>query len=493
MTTQKKNSRLSARAILCQVLGMLMALTVALPSAAGDARTVYAEAVDSVVSIHVDRPRADAFGSGVVVGKNVVVTNCHVIEGHTAIQVKQSADAESQDGFLMDAVDVFGDEEGDVCLLFVEELSVSPAPPVVKLGAARALEIGEKVYAIGAPKEYELSLTGGIVSQLWYRQFDAGITAPEIQTDADILGGSSGGGLFNEDGELVGITTATDVGRIDRTELTFAMPVELVAELLARGSLEVKDGRVAAALAAALRHHAGVGNVQAQFDLGWFYHNIDADNKIARYQLTDGERWLVDSSPDLFNRLANMKAAEWYTHAAEQGHVNAQYNLADMYDRGVGVDESGDKIAAAHWFEQVVNAEHYELSPFAARHLGWYHENGQVEIEHGEDATPEEKAAAAEEYTDYLFDTAARGFLALAENGELDSEGQYYLAELHKEGKGVEQSDREAYIWFFISAENGDEDAAKEVAEMREEYDADDLRDAEADAKKRMEEMNSEE
>ena len=491
MTTQKKNSRLSVRAILCQMLGMLMALTVALPSAAGDAKSVYAESVGSIVSIHVDKPRYEGFsGSGVVIGKNVVATNCHVIEAHTAIRVKQAADAEAQEGFFMDAHYAFGDEEGDVCLLFVAGLSAPPAPPIVKLGAADALERGQRVYAIGAPAEHELSITGGIVSQLRDWPFDAGIVAPQIQTDTDILGGSSGGGLFNEDGELVGITTSTNISE-DKTELSFAMPVELVAELLAQGSVEVKDGVVAAALADALRHHAGVGNVQAQFDLGWFYDNVDVSGEVARYQLTDGERWLVDSSPDLFNRLVDMKAVEWYTHAAEQGHAIAQYNLAFMYHDGTGAGE--DKSTAAHWFERVVNAERYGLSPFAARHLGWLYDNGQVEIEHGEVATAKEKAAATEEYTGYLFDTAARGFLALAENGELDSEGQYYLAELHKEGKGVEQSDREAYIWFFISAENGDEDAAKEVAEMREEYDADDLRDAEADAKKRMEEMNSEE
>ena len=486
MTTQKKNSRLSARAILCQMLGMLMALTVALPSAAGDARTVYAEAVDSVVSIHVDKPRDDSFGSGVVIGKNVVATNCHVIEAHTAIQVKRAVG-----GYFMDARYVFGDEEGDVCLLFVEELSVSPAPPIVKLGAAHALEIGGRVYAIGAPAAFESSITGGIVSQLWNRQFDAGITAPEIQTDADILGGSSGGGLFNEDGELVGITTFTiPDGR--QTELTFAMPVELVAELLARGSLEIKDGNVAAALADALRHHAGVGNVRAQFDLGWFYTNIDADDETARYQLTDGERWLVGSSPDLFNRLVDMKAVEWYTHAAEQGHPNAQYNLAEMYDNGVGVEKSGDKTAAAYWFQQVIETdEHYGLWPFAARRLGQYYENGQVEIAHGEGATTEEKAAAVEEKVAEYFGIAADGFFQFAKQG--DAESQYYLAELYKKGKGVEQNDREAYIWFFISAENGDEDAAKEVEKMREEYDADDLRDAESDAKARMEEMNSEE
>ena len=502
MTTQKKNSRLSARAILCQVLGMLMALTVALPTAAGDAKSVHDEVKNSVVAVYDGKEEAD-LGSGVIVGEGIVVTNFHVIEGvsKTDIQIWKSADEHGTDWYYVEAEIAWCEERQDLCLLYAPDVLDTPNAKIATMGEANLLSIGEEVYTFGNPDRFELSMTRGIVSKLNYDlrkfpewEFDFGfINAPIVQTDADILAGSSGGGLFNEDGELIGITTFTkDPGRdIDKTELSFAMPVELVAELLAQGSVRAKDGDVAAALVDALRHHAGVGNVRAQFDLGWFYDQIDADNETARYQLTDGERWLVGSSPDLFNRLVDMKAVEWYTHAAEQGHLVAQYNLAISYDEGTGADEN--KTAAARWFERVVNAEHYGLSPFAAWHLGWLYDNGQVEIEHGEVATAKEKAAATEEYTGYLFDKAAGGFLALAEIGELDSDGQYYLAELYKEGKGVEKSNYEAYIWFFIAAENGDEDAAAEVEKMRREFDADGIREAEAEAKEKMEEMNSEE
>ena len=486
MTTQKKNSRLSARAILCQVLGMLMALTVALPSAAGDAKSVFAETVNSIVFVNADLPGTSGeanIGSGVVVGKNVVVTNCHVIEGHTAIQVRQAADTEAREGYFLNAEYVYGNEEWDVCLLFVKELSSPPAAPVVKLGTTTSLEVGEQVYAIGAPHELELSLTGGIVSQLREQLFEGaygGIVAPEIQADALTAPGSSGGGLFNADGELIGITTSGPEGV---ESITFSRPVELVAGLLALGSLEVGERRVAAALADALRHHAQAGHMLAQFDLGWLYESIDESDEVSSYQLTDGERWLANSSEGMFRRVADMKAAEWYKRAAEQGHTNAQYNLAVSYDNGVGASD-GDKTQAAEWYSIVADKDASSeqdlyYSALSARTLG-------VLLEGGEGGIKQDAEAAAER-----FEQAMEEFLWLAKRK--DSAAQYHLGETYKEGIGVEQDDRQAYVWFFVAAQNGDEDAAKIVDEMRAEYDADGIREAEADAEAWLKEFNPEE
>ena len=58
------------------------------------------------------------------------------------------------------------DAERDLCLLFVSELSKPPAAPLVRMGAAKSLSVGEEVYAVGAPKGLELSLSRGVVSQL---------------------------------------------------------------------------------------------------------------------------------------------------------------------------------------------------------------------------------------------------------------------------------------------------------------------------------------
>ena len=79
-------------------------------------------------------------------------------------------------------------------------------------GAARQaadLKVGDPVYAVGAPLGLELSLSEGIVAQL------RGGPPPLIQTTAAISPGSSGGGLFDRDGRLVGLTTFLP-GEVDR-------------------------------------------------------------------------------------------------------------------------------------------------------------------------------------------------------------------------------------------------------------------------------------
>jgi tetratricopeptide (TPR) repeat protein len=96
--------------------------------------------------------------------------------------------------------------------------------------------VGEPVYAVGAPQGLELSLSEGIVSQL------RGGPPPLIQTTVAISGGSSGGGLFNAEAELVGITTFY---LKDAQSLNFALPVEWIAEVAGRKTPErgaiVKD------------------------------------------------------------------------------------------------------------------------------------------------------------------------------------------------------------------------------------------------------------
>ena len=105
-------------------------------------------------------------GSGVVVGEYEVVTNCHVLEKATNVAVRQAADWSGNESYRMTASMLVRNEDRDLCLLFVEELPVPPAATVVRVGAAKALAVGEEVYAVGAPAGLELSLSRGIVSQL---------------------------------------------------------------------------------------------------------------------------------------------------------------------------------------------------------------------------------------------------------------------------------------------------------------------------------------
>ena len=169
-----------------------------------------------------------ALGSGVVVSKSHVATNCHVISGARQIAVRQAADAHARVTHRMMAKLTAQYPERDLCLLFVAGLSNSPALVPVPLGSARDASIGDEVYAIGAVQGLDLSLSRGIVSRL--RSSDGKNAAPVIQTDAAVLSGFSGGGLFDRQGKLIGIMTfkpsSSGAGGLSR-----AIPVEWVNEL----------------------------------------------------------------------------------------------------------------------------------------------------------------------------------------------------------------------------------------------------------------------
>jgi hypothetical protein len=111
------------------------------------------------------------------------------------------------------------DGEHDLCKLRVEHLSAK----AVTIRASSTVEVGERVYAVGAPEGLELSLSDGLVSGI--RDLD---TTRIIQTTAAISHGSSGGGLFDGHGKLVGITSFF---ANDGQNLNFAIPTEWIASL----------------------------------------------------------------------------------------------------------------------------------------------------------------------------------------------------------------------------------------------------------------------
>ena len=200
-------------------------MAVSLVAHSKSAKEVFAEVSGGIVVVIAMNAIGEEIGqgSGVVVSKNVVATNCHVISTAKEIAVRQAADARGYATYRMIAGSTAQNGARDLCLLHVEELSVPPAATPVALGSARDVSIGEEVYALGAPHGLELSLSRGVVSQL--RGEGGKRVAPIIQTDAAISPGSSGGGLFDENGKLIGITTFKASGA--STEgLSFALPVE---------------------------------------------------------------------------------------------------------------------------------------------------------------------------------------------------------------------------------------------------------------------------
>lgn len=174
---------------------------------------VFDKVKDSVVVVKTLNEEGDAIsqGSGVLLPSGKIATNCHVVKNGVRFQVGRGQN-------LAPATFFAGDEDKDICLLQADKITGTPT----QLGTAATLKVGEAVYAIGAPKGLELSLSDGIVSAL------RGGMPPLIQTTAAISPGSSGGGLFDSEGRLVGLTTLyIDDGQ----SLNFAMPVEWLNDI----------------------------------------------------------------------------------------------------------------------------------------------------------------------------------------------------------------------------------------------------------------------
>lgn len=184
---------------------------------------VFEKASPSIVVINgIDAAgRQVAQGSGVVVAHEQVITNCHVLKKARTILAKSGTTKYMAKLLLPDV-------ERDLCLLEVKGLTA----PVAPASSMQAIKIGQKVYSIGAPRGLELSLTDGLVSSI--RELKNNRL---IQTSTPISPGSSGGGLFDDQARLVGITT---MSLRDSQNLNFAIPVDYLKELPERGKANIE-------------------------------------------------------------------------------------------------------------------------------------------------------------------------------------------------------------------------------------------------------------
>ena len=175
---------------------------------------VFRKASPAIVTI----TTPDTFGSGVLIdAAGVIATNLHVIRGAEKAIVRLAS------GEVYESVAIVGtDPQKDLALVKIDGVAF----PFAEIGNSDEAPIGQAVYAIGAPKGLELTMSEGIVSGR--RESPAGYRL--IQTSAALSSGSSGGGLFDDGGRLIGITTS----KLDDGEnLNFAIPVNYVREIRA--------------------------------------------------------------------------------------------------------------------------------------------------------------------------------------------------------------------------------------------------------------------
>jgi serine protease Do len=239
---------LPTAACLCAALGLLVVAAFAQPGSGPDSRPAPADGnrrrtpvVDavrrvraSVVNIHSERTvqgpaseelfalapsqnRINGMGTGIVIDqRGFIITNQHVVEDVSIIRVRLS------DGTATSARVLARDNESDLALL---KIDVGRPLPVIPLGTANDLMVGETVVAVGNAYGYEHTVTVGVVSavkrdvtlnkEISYKSL--------IQTDASINPGNSGGPLVNIHGELVGVNVAIRAGA---QGIGFAIPVD---------------------------------------------------------------------------------------------------------------------------------------------------------------------------------------------------------------------------------------------------------------------------
>ena len=281
-----------------------------------------------------------ATGSGVVITtQGHVVTNYHVVEGASDVQVLW------QDQYL--SAEVVGvDELTDLAVLRVTENVTLPA---VQMGSAEEVRVGDWAIVIGNPlgQQFADTVTVGVISAL-NRELEDSTIVKMIQTDAAINSGNSGGGMFNTKGELIGIpslkfSTSGEDGVASIEGIAMAIPMDVVGPVVnsliqygkvtrpklgisvmtLRGSEDPTDGRIPAGV-----YVSAVTKGSPAQKAG-----IQVDDIIIR---VDGER--VMRHTDLTNRIASHAAGDSVTLTIVRIPGLGQLTVQDRIPAGKTLD-----------------------------------------------------------------------------------------------------------------------------------------------------------
>lgn len=208
-----------------------------------------------------EAPERQGLGSGFIISSDgKIVTNHHVVEGAETVTVKLA------DGRSFEATVVGTDPSTDIAVLKIE---ADVDLPAVSFGTSETMRVGDEVVAVGNPFGLGGTVTSGIISAK-SRNINAGPLDDFIQTDAAINRGNSGGPLFNNDGEVIGVNTAILSPGGGSVGIGFAVPSDLVQEVVAdlsddgtvsRGWLGVQIRPMSAEIAQVLGYDAPKGAV----------------------------------------------------------------------------------------------------------------------------------------------------------------------------------------------------------------------------------------
>ncbi len=170
------------------------------------------------------RAPQQGLGSGFIISdEGQIVTNHHVVAGAQEVKVTLA------DGREFQAEVIGSDAATDIALI---RITADVDLPFVRFGASDAMRVGDEVVAMGNPFGLSSTVTSGIISGK-ARNINSGPYDEFIQTDAAINRGNSGGPLFNNAGDVIGVNTAIlspDGGSVG---IGFAVPSDLVQDVVA--------------------------------------------------------------------------------------------------------------------------------------------------------------------------------------------------------------------------------------------------------------------
>lgn len=287
--------------------------------------TAFEAILKRTVGIYVYNSDKDAYASGVIISQDgYIVTSDHIFKGINSpkILVYDSADN------YYNAAFIGGDYVSDIAVIKIEKTGLD----YIDLNAEVTAKAGERVYSVGCPmdKSLSMSITSGIVSGTDRRikTEEGNKSLKMIQTDAPINPGCSGGGLFDSNGNLIGINTSKIVDEAYEG-VGFAIDVRTVAY--------VTDNIIR------------YGNIPTRASLGIGYESRDYTTA-----LKDGKNCgIIINSIKLQSGL--------YGVGIKQGDVIISINGKKIYDESIFLDEieglkAGDNVKLV-----IVTADYNQL------------------------------------------------------------------------------------------------------------------------------------
>ena len=290
-----------------------------------------------------------AMGSGFLLDEDgYIITNSHVIDHADKINVILSDNSQHQ------AKVIGTDNKTDLALIKIDtDKKLMP----VTLGDSDKIRVGDWILAIGNPFGLGGSVTAGIVSAK-SRDIESGPYDNFIQTDASINQGSSGGPMFNLDGEVIGINAAIFSTTGGNMGISFAIPVNnakfVIREL--KNSGNVRRGWIGVRVQPQLTEANPVGNVPN----GILISSVSEDSPAAKAGILAGDIILALNEQD-------MDSAQIFSRLVSESPINDKITLklwhnGQIKNRLVNVQAMPEETGTP---EIVVNPESLTLVPVA--------------------------------------------------------------------------------------------------------------------------------